>query len=226
MTPERFAKLRKVLQRRQPDLTVLADGVHKPHNVSAILRTCDAVGIYRAHAVSPGGDLRRHHMLSGGARRFVELTVHKSAPEGLAHLREQGWRIAVAQALPEALDFRKVDYTERIAIVLGAELHGPSDAALAAADVAIAIPMKGMVESLNVSVAAAVILFEAARQREAAGLYETSRLDPFAFERTLFEWAYPDIARRCRELGRPYPPLGNDGSLLDNPLSEHRAREE
>lgn len=223
MTPERFHKLREALQRRQPDLTVLADGVHKRHNVSAILRTCDAVGIYRAHAVSPSGTLKRHHMMSGGARRFVELTVHRSTHHGLAFLREHGWRIAVSHTTPGAIDFRQVDYTERVAVVLGAELYGPSAESLAEADVAIEIPMQGMVESLNVSVAAAVILFEAARQRTAAGLYETSRLDRSNFERTLFEWAYPGIARRCRELGRPYAPLGEDGTLLENPLREPRA---
>lgn len=218
MTPERFRKLRDVLLRRQPDLTVLADGVHKPHNVSAILRTCDAVGIYRAYAVSPGGDLRRHHMMSGGARRFVEVDVHRSTRECVTHLRDKGWKIAVARSAPEAVDFREVDYTRRIAVALGAELKGPSAELLAAADIAIEIPMQGMGESLNVSVAAAVILFEAARQRREAGLYDTSRLDAPSFERTLFEWAYPDIARRCRELGRPYAPLGDDGTLLENPL--------
>lgn len=226
MTPERFRKLRDVLLRRQPDLTVLTDGVHKPHNVSAILRTCDAVGVYRIHAVSPSGDLRRHHMMSGGARRFVELTVHATARKALEALRGESWHIAVAHAHPDAVDFRDVDYTQRIAVVLGAELRGASAEALAAADVSIAIPMQGMVGSLNVSVAAAVILFEAARQRRAAGLYETSRLDAASYERTLFEWAYPDIARRCRELGRPYAALAEDGTLLENPLSEPRARAE
>jgi tRNA (guanosine-2'-O-)-methyltransferase len=157
-------------------------------------------------------------MMSGGARRFVELTVHGSTREGVGHLRDEGWRIAVAHSVPDAVDFREIDYTERIAVALGAELRGPSADLLAAADVAIGIPMQGMVESLNVSVAAAVILFEAARQRRSAGLYESSRLDAMSFERTLFEWAYPDIARRCRELGRPYAALADDGTLLENPL--------
>lgn len=219
MTPERFRKLRDVLRRRQPDLTVLADGVHKPHNVSAILRTCDAVGIHSAHAVSPSGALKRHHMMSGGTRRFVELTVHRSTAAGIDHLRAHGWRIVVAHASRDAIDFRDLDFTAQVAVVLGAELHGPSDAALAHADATIAIPMQGMVESLNVSVAAAVVLFEAARQREAAGMYDASRLDAETFERTLFEWAYPDIARRCRELGRAYAALDEDGTLLENPLA-------
>ena len=80
--------------------------------------------------------------------------------------------------------------------------------------------MLGMVESLNVSVAAALILFEAARQREAAGLYQTSRLPEDEYNRTLFEWCYPDIARRCREAGLNYPELDDEGYIISNPFAE------
>ena len=219
MTPERFARLKQALERRQPDLTVLADGVHKPHNVSAILRTCDAVGIHRLHAVSPEGPIRRHHMMAGGAKRWVEIKTHASVEDATTTLRADGWRLAAAHAEHGALDYRDVDYTRRIAIIFGAELCGPSEQALEHADFSIRIPMHGLVESLNVSVAAAVILFEAERQRREAGLYDRSRLDPEEFERTLFEWAYPDIARRCREKGLTYPPLADDGALLENPLA-------
>jgi tRNA (guanosine-2'-O-)-methyltransferase len=73
--------------------------------------------------------------------------------------------------------------------------------------------MAGLVHSLNVSVATALLLFEAQRQRSAAGMYERSRLAPEEFERRLFEWAYPSIARTRREAGRPYPPLGPDGEM-------------
>ncbi|WP_428097596.1 tRNA (guanosine(18)-2'-O)-methyltransferase TrmH [Candidatus Rariloculus sp.] len=219
MTPERFGKLKRALERRQPDLTVLADGVNKPHNVSAILRTCDAVGIHRLHAVSPEGPIRRHHMMAGGAKRWVEIKTHASVEDATTELRAHGWRLAAAHAEHGARDFRDVDYTERVAIVLGAELYGPSEQALAQADFSIRIPMHGLAESLNVSVAAAVILFEAERQRREAGLYDRSRLDPEEFERTLFEWAYPVIARRCRQRNVAYPPLSKDGALLGNPLA-------
>ena len=171
MTPERFAKLRRALERRQPDLTVLADGVNKPHNVSAILRTADAVGIQRIHAISTSGAMRRHHMIAGGVKNWVGLT-----------------------------------------------LHGSIEHALAEADEHVAIPMLGLGESVNVSVATAVILLEAQRQRATAGFYDRPRLPPDELERTLFEWCYPDIAERCRELGRAYPRLGADGAMLENPL--------
>lgn len=219
MTPARFSKLKAALARRQPDLTVLADGVHKSHNLSAVIRTCDAVGVHRVHAVSPEGAVEQHHMMSGGSRRWVDVTVHRDIETAVAALRSEAWVLAAAHSSPDALDFRRVDYTRRIAVVLGTELYGPSEHALAAADVAIRVPMHGLVESLNVSVAAAVILFEAQRQRVAAGMYDAPRLGAAEREATLFEWAYPEIAERCRARGLGYPQLDDDGNLLENPFT-------
>ena len=218
MTPERFARLRQVLESRQPDLTVLADGVHKSHNIAAIVRTCDAVGIRRMHVVSSDGTLQRHHMVAGGSRRWVDTQIHATTESAYAALRESGWRLVIAHAGPGSIDYRDVDYTSQLAVVLGAELRGPSTYAIEHADQRISIPMQGMVESLNVSVAAAVILFEAQRQRMRAGLYAECRIPEPEFSTTLFEWAHPEIARRCRERGLAYPPLSDDGDLLVNPL--------
>ena len=218
MTPERFSRLRTALARRQPDLTVLMDSVNKSHNVSAIMRTADAVALYRLHAISTNAAMRRHHMIAGGAKRWVELVLHPATELALAALRADGFRLVAANAGDGARDFREVDYTQKTAVMVGAELIGLSTAALAAADERIAIPMHGLGASLNVSVATGAILLEAERQRRAAGMYEHSRLAPEEFERTLFEWCYPDIAARCRELKRGYPPLSVDGSLTANPL--------
>jgi tRNA (guanosine-2'-O-)-methyltransferase len=218
MTPERFAKLKSALARRQPDLTVLLDEVNKPHNLSAIIRSADAVGIARIHTLSTSGAIRRHHNIAGGAKHWVGVTLHRSSEAAVAALRADGWRLVVADPSPGAHDFRGVDYTARTALVLGAELKGVSQAALDAADERVAIPLHGLGTSVNVSVAAGVILFEAERQRLAAGLYDHSRLTPEDYERTLFEWAYPEIAARCRELGRPYPALRPDGLMSSNPL--------
>lgn len=219
MTPERFEKLRRALRRRQPDLTVLADSVNKSHNVSAILRSADAVGIQRIHGLSTTGAMRRHHMIAGGVQNWVELRLHATSEAALAALRAEGWRLVAAHSGPGARDFRDVDYTRKVAIILGAELVGPSQAALEQADTHVAIPMQGLGESVNVSVAGAVILFEAQRQRLAAGLYAQSRLTPEEFDAALFEWSYPDIARRCRELDRRYPRLTADGQLVENPFA-------
>jgi tRNA (guanosine-2'-O-)-methyltransferase len=211
-----------VLARRQPDLTVLAADVHKPHNVSAIVRTCDAVGIHRVHAVSPRGEFRHHRMATGGSRRWVRLTQHEDIDSAIDSLRADDWQLVAAHPHEQACSFRDVDYTQKTAIVLGSELLGLDAKAIEAADRIVTIPMQGMVESLNVSVAAALILYEAQRQRSAAGLYDEARLEQNEFDRMLFEWAYPRIAIRLRELGRPYPRLSESGELLENPLRVRR----
>jgi tRNA (guanosine-2'-O-)-methyltransferase len=218
MTPQRFEKLKRALDRRQPDLTVYLDDVNKSHNVAAIIRTADAVAIHAIHAVSTGGALRRHHMIAGGAKHWVRLTLHRSRTAALAALRSEGWQLIAAHVGAGTRDFREIDYTAKVAVMVGSELGGLSDEVLAAADHHAAIPMHGLGTSLNVSVAVGVLLLEVERQRRAAGLYDRSRLTAEERERTLFEWAYPDIADRCRELGRAYPRLTDDGMMASNPL--------
>ena len=220
MTPKRFAKLKAVLDRRQPDLTVLADDVHKSHNIAAVLRTCDAVGVYRVHAISPRGEIRRHHMVSGGSRRWTDMVIHADVDQALTALRKEGWRLVAAHPGAASRDYREVDYTDKLAVVLGGELEGLTPCLVKAADETVAIPMEGMVASLNVSVAAALILYEAQRQRRAAGLYQASRLPTDEYTTTLFEWAYPEIAGRCRKRSISYPTLRDDGSLAENPFAD------
>jgi tRNA (guanosine-2'-O-)-methyltransferase len=214
-TPRRFHRVRSVLDRRQPDLTVLLEGVHKPHNLSAVLRTCDAVGVFEAHAITPDGvppDL--NEAVTQGTGKWVRLRAYPDLYEAFDLLRGRGFQVLGAHPAPEAVDFRAVDYTRPTAVLLGQEREGLTTAAAARADRLIVVPMLGMVASLNVSVAAALILFEAQRQRVAAGLYDRSRLDPETYRATLFEWAYPVLAERCRRHGVPYPDLGADGELL------------
>ena len=212
--PERFRRLREVLARRQPDLTVLMDRVNKAHNFSAILRNCDAVGVLEAHAVAAEPGLEVHHATSAGTKKWVRIRRHQRVGEAIAHLRADGFSVLAAHPSGEALDYREVDYTRPLAITLGAELEGVSAEALEQADGCVSIPMMGMVHSLNVSVASSLLLFEALRQREAAGMYDRSRLDPKTFEARLFEWAYPILARSRRARGIPYPRLDAEGRIL------------
>jgi tRNA (guanosine-2'-O-)-methyltransferase len=215
MRPERFHRLRTVLSRRQPDLTVLMDRVHKSHNFSAILRNCDAAGVLEAHVVVPErGDMALHHGTSAGTKKWVRVVYHEGLEAAVAQLKGRGLALLAAHPSMEAIDYREIDYTRPVAIIMGAELHGVSREALELADELVSIPMLGMVHSLNVSVATSLLLFEAVRQREAAGMYEESRLPPDEFERLLFEWAYPTLARLRREQGRAYPRLSPDGEIL------------
>jgi len=194
---------------------VLMDRVHKSHNFSAILRNCDAAGVLEAHVVIPeGGDLDLHHGTSAGTKKWVRVAYHREVEAAVAHLKEGGFTVLAAHPSTEAVDYREVDYTRPTAITMGAELHGVSEEALRLADQLVTIPMLGMVHSLNVSVATSLLLFEAVRQREAAGMYAVTRLPQKQFEGLLFEWAYPTLARSRREQGRPYPALGPDGEIL------------
>lgn len=214
MNSERFRKLTEVLNRRQPDLTVLMDSVHKEHNLAAILRTCDAVGVLRAHAVLPPDGSSMHNHTSAGARKWVEVVRHDTVDAAVRRLKADGFTIVAAHPADDAVDFRTVDYRGPIAIMMGAELHGLSERGLAAADQVVAIPQVGMVQSLNVSVATALMLYEAQRQRRKAGLYDRPRIDVSQRRRLLFEWAYPRVSRHLREQGLPYPELDAEGQIV------------
>lgn len=213
-TPKRFHRLRAVLDRRQPDLTVLLEDVQVPRNLAAIVRSLDAVGGLEAHAVWPGGKLKISRPASGGNRKWLPVRKHRTVADALDRLKERGFRILAAHPDGAATDFRQIDYLRPTAILLGNEDFGVTPEARAGADELVAIPMTGMGTSLNVSVAAALILFEAQRQRVAAGFYDAPRLDAETHARLLFEWVYPKLAALCRRHGAGYPELGAEGEIL------------
>ncbi len=217
LLPRRYERLRAVLDRRMGDLTLLLEQVDKPHNLSAILRSCDAVGVVEAHVASLPGRAPTFNSTAQGSQKWVALQRHSSGLEAARALREQGFRLYGTQLGAAALDYRQCDYTGPTAFVLGAEKWGLGAELAAAVDQAIQIPMGGMVQSLNVSVAAAVLLFEALRQRQAAGLVPRrgEGLEPERRERLLFEWAYPQVAAWCRREGRPYPALTAEGAIAE-----------
>lgn len=215
MTPERYEKIRRVLSRRQPTLSVLMDEVNKPHNFSAILRTCDAVGVLTAHAVPPAsGALPTFDATSGSAHKWVAVRKHPDAATAVRELQAGGVQVLATHLSQRSVDYREPDYTRPTCVLLGAEKWGVSDEAAGLADANIVIPMFGMVQSLNVSVAAATILFEAQRQRLAAGMYDAPQLAPDELDRLAFEWAYPDLAPGYRERGEAYPALDERGQIV------------
>lgn len=217
MNRRRFQRIRRVLLRRQPDLTVLMEQVNKPHNFAAILRNCDAVGVLEAHVVLPEKEMKLSNHTSAGTAKWVAVRNHTHVKAAAGHLRSRGFKILAAHPSPEAVDYRRVDLTRPVALMVGAELEGLSEEGLALADQQVVIPMVGMVRSLNVSVATALLLFEAKRQREEAGLYTTSRLPEAQFRRILFEWCHPELAALLRRKDRPYPPLSLEGEPLLEP---------
>jgi tRNA (guanosine-2'-O-)-methyltransferase len=214
MRRNRVQRVDTVLGLRQPDLTVLAERLHKPRNFSAIVRTCDAVGINEVHAVPGEEGLSVHWNTSQGAEKWLRVREHDSLEAACRHLRERGLVLVAAHLSPQARDYRELDYTRPTALVVGTELFGVSESTLQQADEQVTIPMKGMTQSLNVSVACAIVLYEAMRQREAAGLYGRRRLDRATLERQRFEWLHPAITRFCRERGLDYPELDENGNVI------------
>ncbi|MBH2897792.1 tRNA (guanosine(18)-2'-O)-methyltransferase TrmH [Serratia ureilytica] len=216
MSPERYARICEMLATRQPDLTVCLEQVHKPHNVSAIIRTADAVGVHQVHAVWPTTRMRTLVSSAAGSNSWVSVKTHRTIGVAVGHLKAQGMQILATNLSARAVDFREVDYTRPTCVLLGQEKTGITEEALALADQDIVIPMIGMVQSLNVSVASALILYEAQRQRQNAGLYrrDNSMLDEEEQQRLLFEGGYPVLANVAKRKGLPRPQIDEQGQVV------------
>ena len=215
MTAERFARLVEVLNLRQPDLTVVSDSVHKGQNLSAIVRTCDAVGIMDVHSALDEATFRAHTGTTMGTHKWVETHVYQNVSEPLTKLHSEGYQIVAADTAGSTVDYREIDFTQPTALLLGAEKYGISDTAAPFIDKRITVPMLGMVESFNVSVACAIILAEARRQREQAGFYQQRRLDNSRYQQLLFQWSQPLLAKYCQKHQLPYPALNEQGEIID-----------
>lgn len=215
MNEQRYTRIREMLARRQPDLTVCMEQVHKPHNVSAIIRTADAVGIHEVHAVWPGNNLRTMAGAAAGSNSWVEVKTHPNIRDAVTHIKAAGMQVLATHLSAKAVDFREIDYTRPTCILMGQEKTGITQEALDLADQDIIIPMIGMVQSLNVSVASALILYEAQRQRQNAGMYnrENSTLPDEEQQRLLFEGGYPVLARVAKRKGLPYPRINLQGEV-------------
>ena len=212
MTPERYQRIRDMLAKRQTDLTVCLENVHKPHNVSAVVRTCDAIGIHKVHAVWEN----QYRVRSGtamGSQQWVNVDTHENVTDAIGALKAQNMQVLVTHLSDKAVDFRDIEYTKPTAILFGQEKYGVTDEAIAMCDQDIVIPMVGMVQSLNVSVAAALVLYEAQRQRQIAGMYDVQHLSEEECQRMLFEGGYPVLTKVCKRKGIPYPPIDEQGQI-------------
>lgn len=215
MTPERLKKIKLVLSKRQPDLRIVTDHVHKGRNLSAIIRTADAVGVTDVHSVMDEEDYIAFRGTSKGSHQWVNVTIESDIATIVADLKRQGFQFVAADVTSSSVDFRQIDYTMPTALIMGAEKWGLSDEARAQIDQFITVPMVGMVESFNVSVASAIILSEAQRQREAAGFYSHQRIDDAQYEQLFFEWCQPTLAEYCQRYQLDYPALDEQGEMID-----------
>lgn len=189
-TQKRIDRMARILKHRQPDLSVVCENIHDPHNVSAILRSCDAVGVQHVHllySTDPFPKLGKKS--SASAKKWIDIHKFRDRFELKEHLRTTGAVIYATHLSKKAVSVFDIDWTRPSAIIMGNEHRGVSDELLEIADQNIYIPMFGMIKSLNVSVATAVILYEAARQRLARGMYPNPSLPEKWISEKLEEWS-------------------------------------
>lgn len=188
-TKVRIEKVKRVLSHRQPDLRVVLEEVKNTHNASAVVRTCDAAGILYVDIISANEEpFPVNEAISTRAEKWIQFQCYKSASDCLALLKKKGFKIAATSISEDSLPYTALDYTQPIAIVFGNEAEGLSAEALAFADHKIKIPMIGMAQSLNLSVSAGIILYEAMKQREDKGFYRNRRLSSEEFDACMKKW--------------------------------------
>ena len=192
MTPEREDRLKSVLDKRQNDITVVLENVFDPHNISAVMRTCDAIGIQEIFVLN--NRIPRHKKWgprsSSSAAKW--LTVHQftDIDDCFAVLRKKYSRIVATHLGTESVDVYELDFTRKIALVFGNEHSGVSEDILPLTDGNFIIPQVGMIQSLNISVACAVTLYEAFRQKKMAGHYNQRKLNEPEFQGLWNEWSF------------------------------------
>ena len=217
LLPRRFERLKSVLNRRISDLTVLIENVEKPHNLSAIIRSCDAVGVLEAYAIFKKEKFLTFNSTAQGSQKWVQINQYQETCKAITVLKNKGFKLYGTNLNPKSLDYRECNFKGPTDFVLGAEKWGISKEASGLMDEHIHIPMRGMVESLNVSVAASALLFEAIRQRQVANIIPESGegMSKETYKKKIFEWAYPEVANWCKSEGRKYPELNEKGEIID-----------
>lgn len=198
-TPEeawerRAARVRAALRQRIGSVVCVLEAVHRRHNTSAILRSCEAFGVHEVHLVS--GEFRPAKGAARGAERWLDLRLHATIEGAITALKDRGFRVYVADLGAEAYSPDTLPLDGPVAVVFGGEVAGITDAARALADGALTVPMRGLTESLNVASAATCALYRLAeRRREALGAL--GDLDPDREQAFYAAWEAEEAAARA-----------------------------
>lgn len=188
-TEKRIAKITKTVKSRRFSLRVVLENIHNPHNVSAIFRTCDAVGVPKITLLYNRETFPKiSKTSSASSKKWVDYEKYSDVKECFKQLHKDGYKIYATAISKNAKNLYDLDLTKKVAIVMGNEHRGTSEEVMDFADEILFIPMRGMIQSLNVSVAAAVVLFEAQRQRAEKGMYNESELSESELEKIIDEW--------------------------------------
>lgn len=194
MTPQRYNRLTSVLNHRQPDLTVVLENVFDPHNVSAVMRTCDAVGIQDVYILNNRIPPHKKWGYKSSSTATEWLNVHQfTDPEScFKEIRNKYKKIFTSFLGEKSSGLYEMNLTESIALVFGNETFGVSDEIRKYSDGDFMIPQVGIIKSLNISVACAVALYEAFRQKKEKGDYENSRLPEEEMDALKIKWRLPN----------------------------------
>lgn len=188
-TEKRLNKITDTIRARQQSLGVILENIHDPHNVSAIFRSCDAVGVPKVGLLYTVEDFPKiSKVSSSSAVKWIEKERFTDTKICFDAYRKKGFKIYSSLLSKDAVSLYDLDLTEKVVFVLGNENRGVSKEAAELADKVYYIPMRGMIQSLNVSVATAVTLYEAQRQRALKGMYEKSELSEEEIEKLINEW--------------------------------------
>ncbi len=176
MTPEREARIRYAAARRQMDMTVVLENVHDAHNIAAVLRSCESVGISEIYVIYTEDHLKKRGLkvgkrTSAGARKWVDVRLYQDLDTCLTRVKKKYQRILATHLVRQSTSIYQTDFTGGFALLLGNEADGLSEAAMKYADANVYIPQMGMVQSLNISVSCGIILYEVFRQRDAKNMY-------------------------------------------------------
>lgn len=190
MTPERTQKIRSVLSKRQNDITIILENVHDPHNISAVMRSCDAVGIQEIYVLNT--KIPRHTKWGSRSSSSADkwLTIHQfdRMEDCIEAVRSKYDVIYTTHLSSDAVSLHQLDMTQKIALVFGNEHAGVSDELRGVADGNFIIPQVGMIQSLNISVACAVTLYEAFRQKWASDHYNQQKLNEGEYKNLSQQW--------------------------------------
>ena len=194
MTPERREKLQSVLSKRQDDITIVLENVFDPHNISAVMRTCDAVGVQELYVLNT--KIPRHKKWgaksSSSAAKWLTVYQFENAEECFSELRKKYSKILTTHLSSDALNLYEIDLTQPVALVFGNEHSGVSEEIRNLADGNFIIPQSGIIRSLNISVACAVTLYEAYRQKDLAGHYDKTKLNGEVLKELMDKWGYEE----------------------------------
>ena len=192
MTPERTERLLSVLNKRQNNITVVLENVFDPHNIAAVMRTCDAVGIQDIYVLNTKIPTHKKfgQKSSSSAAKWLSIHQFTDAAACFAELRRHYNLILTTHLSSDAIALHDIDFTQSIALVFGNEHAGVSDEIRAMADGNFIIPQVGIIKSLNISVACAVTVYEALRQKTLAGHYNTTGLNADRYTSLQKEWGF------------------------------------